>query len=76
MTMPLTALLSMLMPGGNKKRRNAFISKKEDSDSDYEPSDGSDEEPTTKKHKTDKQFINEMFKNSGVENDEKEIAKY
>lgn len=75
MTMPLTALLSMLMPGGNKKRRNAFISKKEDSDSDYEPSDGSDEEPT-KKHKTDKQFINEMFKNSGVENDEKEIAKY
>ena len=45
----------------------------EDDDSDYTP-------PVKKhianKHKTQKEFINEMFKNSNSDNDEKEIAKY
>jgi ATP-dependent Lon protease len=76
MTMPLTTLLSMLIPN-NKKRHNTFISKEPDtetdSDSEYLP-----ESPVreTKRHKTDKQFLNEMFKNSSSDNDEKEISKY
>ena len=76
MTLPLSALLSILVnPNSQGKRKRQMIEDDsfEDDDSDYTP-------PVKKhianKHKTQKEFINEMFKNSNSDNDEKEIAKY
>jgi len=84
-TFPLDTFLNMLS-SFNKKTPLSIDDENTFNDSDYEPSTQSDDsEPKIRtrsvaknkiKSKTHKEFIKEVFKNVGTDNDEKDIAKY
>ena len=80
-TFPLSTFLNMLTTLNKVPSHDTQA----DDDSDYEPSTQSDSEPKINtrsvvknkiKSKTHKEFIKEVFKNVGTDNDEKDIAKY
>jgi endopeptidase La len=85
-TLPLESLLTMILHPKKsnlklpqkRKTINTHLSDMSDTtDSDYSDYSASDEEVIVKKkRKTSSNFIDEMFKNSGSSNDEKDIAKY
>jgi ATP-dependent Lon protease len=83
-TFPLTTFLNML----STLNKNTTLDEDVDDDPDYEPSTQSDSSEPIKpktitrnlknkvKSKSHKEFIKEVFKNVGTDNDEKDIAKY